>query len=198
MHRPSGDWLLYGGIFVRDLSLSPKMLRLEGPRVAPAPTQGNAKPSSIPLGRNIKVEISLDSPLNSLDEAQALLDRVFFLNGDSREHAKPELRRVDDSTATGPIYQVGQDGIKPPRATYTPEPEFSEEARRAKFQGTVIMHIVIDKTGQITRIRLERPLGKGLDENAMERIKIWRFNPGIRNGQPVAVEMNIEVSFNLV
>ncbi|HEX4604250.1 MAG TPA: energy transducer TonB, partial [Candidatus Angelobacter sp.] len=80
---------------------------------------------------------------------------------------------------------------------YTPEPEFSEEARRAKFQGSVVLSIIVDETGHISRVRLERPLGKGLDENAMEGVKTWRFDPAKRNGQPVAMEMRIEVSFNL-
>ena len=61
----------------------------------------------------------------------------------------------------------------------------------------MVLNIVIDKAGKIARIRLERALDMGLDENAMEGVKRWRFNPATRNGQPVAVEMNIEVSFNL-
>ena len=71
------------------------------------------------------------------------------------------------------------------------------QARNAKYQGTVVLKIVIDKAGKISRIRLERALRMGLDETAMEEVKRWRFNPATRNGQPVAVEMNIEVSFNL-
>jgi len=125
------------------------------------------------------------------------LNQVFFLEGDATEHIKPEFRRADDNTPTTEIYYVGKDGASIPRPTYTPEPEFSEQARHAKYQGTVVLNIVIDKAGKISRIRLERPLGLGLDEDAMEGVKRWRFNPATRNGQPVAVEMNIEVSFNL-
>jgi TonB family protein len=96
-----------------------------------------------------------------------------------------------------PIYHIGDGGVVPPKATYTPEPEFSKEAQKAKFQGTVILSIVVDKAGNVSRIRLERALGMGLDENAMEEMKTWRFNPATRKGQPVALEMNIEISFNL-
>jgi protein TonB len=49
----------------------------------------------------------------------------------------------------------------------------------------------------VTRVRLDRALGDGLDENAMEGVKNWRFIPATRNGQPVAVAMNVEVAFNL-
>lgn len=96
-----------------------------------------------------------------------------------------------------PIYHVGKDDTKAPRATYAPEPEFSDQARRAKFQGVVYLSIVVDKTGNISRIRLEKALGMGLDENAMQGVKKWRFNPATHNGQPAAVEMTIEVAFNL-
>ncbi|HZS28960.1 MAG TPA: energy transducer TonB [Candidatus Angelobacter sp.] len=199
LSSPSGEWLVYGGILVRDLSLSSNMLRLEGPRVALTQTQGNEKPSAIPLKKDdIKVEISLDAPLNSIDEAQALLNRVFFLDKDGLLHAKPEYRRAGGDVDE-PIYKFGKDknDIKPPRATYTPEPDYTDEARRSKFQGTVVLGLLIDKNGQVCRITIERPLGKGLDEEAVESVKKWRFKPATRNGEPVAVEMKVEVSFQL-
>jgi TonB family protein len=195
--RPKGPWLFYGGILVQKLDLSSDALRLEGPRVVFSANKKKGKPVPIALGKAVRVEIHLDQPLKSLDEAQVVLDRVFFSEGDTLEHARPEFRRSDDSTADEEIYRVNKDDTLPPRATYTPEPEFSEAARQARFQGTVVLNVVVDKTGNVTRIRLERALGYGLDENAMEGVKTWRFQPATRNGQPVAVEMNIEYSFNL-
>jgi len=195
--RPKGPWLLYGGIFVEKLNLSSDTLRLEGHRAASYDDKKNGKLMLIRYGKARRIEIHLDQPINSFDDAQTVLNRVFFLEGDVAEHAKPEFRRADDNTPTTEIYHVGKDGTLAPRATYTPEPEYSEQARHAKYQGTVVLNIVIDKAGKLSRIRLERPLGLGLDENAMEGVKRWRFNPATRNGQPVAVEMNIEVSFNL-
>jgi periplasmic protein TonB len=59
------------------------------------------------------------------------------------------------------------------------------------------MTVVVNKAGNIVRIKLQIAFGKGLDENAMEELKTWRFEPATRKGQPVAVEMNIEVAFNL-
>jgi TonB family protein len=195
--RSPAKWLLYGAIFVQKLDLSADALRLEGPKVGLGAEDKEGKRVLIPLGKNVKVEIHLDQPLKSLDEAQVVLSRVFFLEGDALEHAKPEFRRSDDSTSDEHTYQVNKDATSAPRATYTPEPEFSEAARKARFQGFVVLHIVVDKAGNVTRIRLERALGHGLDENAMERVKVWRFEPATRNGQPVAVQMNIEVGFNL-
>lgn len=195
--RSSGYWLLYGGIFVEKINLSSDSLRLEGHRAASYIDKKNGKLMLVRYDKARRIEIHLDQPLNSLDDAQTVLNRVFFLEGDAAEHATPELRRADDSTPTTEIYHVGKDSTLAPRPTYTPEPEFSEQARHAKYQGTVVLSIVIDKVGKISRIRLERALGLGLDENAMEGVKRWRFTPATRNGEPVAVAMHIEVSFNL-
>lgn len=193
---PSGPWLTYGGIFVEKLSLSADTLRLQGPRaVLEKNKKGNLE--VITLDKSVTVEIHLDQPLQSLDDAQALLDHVFYLQDEGHKHAMPEIRRADEKGLDEPLYHVGDDGTKPPRPIYTPEPEFSEKARRAKYQGTVVLGIIVDRKGNVSRVSLVRALGMGLDQNALEGVARWRFDPATRNGQPVAVEMNIEVSFNL-
>jgi TonB family protein len=185
LHSPPGPWLNYGGIFVEKMSLSADTLRL----------QGNGE--VIPLGKSVTVEIHLEKPLQSLDDAQALLDHVFYLQDDGHRHSVPEIRRADENGLDEPQFQVDKDETKRPIPVYTPEPEFSEKARRAKYQGTVVLSIVVDRKGNISRVSLLRALGMGLDQNAMEGVTRWRFDPATRNGQPVAVKMNIEVSFNL-
>jgi len=193
---PNSGWLIYGGIYVEKLNLSKDSLRLEGPRAAFIAEKKNGKPVLIRFSKSQRIEIHLDQPLNSLEDAEAVMDRIFFITAEAPGHAWPELRRVGDNTPDDEIYHVGN-GIAPPRATYTPEPEYSEEARHARYQGTVVMKILINKAGDVVRVRLERSLGMGLDEKAMEGVTHWRFSPATRNGQSVAVEMNIEVAFNL-
>jgi TonB family protein len=193
----AAQWLFYGGIYVEKLDVSDDKLSLEGPQVAATDKKKKGKPVFVPIGRPIKVEIHLDQPLVSADQAQVVMDRVFFLGAEALQHTKPEYRRSDDTSSAGPVYSIGKEGVKQPQSVYTPEPAFSEEARRAKYQGTAVLYVVVDKEGNVSRIRLERPLGMGLDENAMERLKTWRFKPGTYDGQPAAVEMNIEVTFNL-
>lgn len=94
------------------------------------------------------------------------------------------------------IFHVG-DGVSPPRPIFTPEPEFSEEARKAKFQGVVVLTIIVGTDGRVHSPRVARSLGMGLDEKAIETVKIWKFDPSKKDGRAVAVEMNVEVGFNL-
>ena len=88
-------------------------------------------------------------------------------------------------------------GVTAPRAIYEPDPEYSEEARKAKYQGTVVLAIVVDPTGHPRNVRIARSLGMGLDEKAIEAVQKWKFAPGVRDGVPVAVLVNVEVSFRL-
>jgi len=193
----SSSWLLYGGIYVEKLNLSRDTLRLQGPLAAFADEKKDGRPVLVRFSKSQKIEIHLDRPLKSLDDAETVLGRVFFFGADAAEHAKPELRRADDIIPDHQIYNYSQDGVTAPKVTFTPEPDFSEEARRKKFQGSVILSIVVDKMGNVARIKMDKILGHGLDEHAMEAIKAWRFTPGSRNGEPVAVREPIEVSFNL-
>jgi TonB family protein len=88
-------------------------------------------------------------------------------------------------------------GVTAPRAIYDPEPEYSEEARRVHFQGVVVLSIVVDQAGHARDIRVARSVGLGLDEKAIEAVKKWKFEPGVKDGHPVAVGVNVEVNFRL-
>jgi TonB family protein len=96
----------------------------------------------------------------------------------------------------GGIYGVGGN-VSAPIAIYKPEPAYSEEARKAKYQGTVVLWIVVDAVGNVTDVRVVKPLGLGLDEKAVETVKTWKFKPAMRNGTPVPVHVSVEVSFRL-
>jgi len=96
----------------------------------------------------------------------------------------------------GGPYRVGG-GVSAPKPLFTPDPEYSEEARKSKYQGVVVLWLVIGPDGRPHEIRVARPLGMGLDEKAIEAVRTWRFDPARKDGQPVAVQMNVEVSFRL-
>jgi protein TonB len=93
-------------------------------------------------------------------------------------------------------YRVGG-GVTAPTVLHRVEPEYSEEARKARYQGTVVLEAVVRKDGKVDVVQLVRSLGFGLDQNAIQALKAWRFRPAMKNGQPVDVTLNIEVNFTL-
>jgi protein TonB len=93
-------------------------------------------------------------------------------------------------------YRVGG-GVSAPFAIFDPEPEYSDEARQAKYQGTVMLWVVVGTDGRPREIRVQRSLGMGLDEKAVAAVRGWKFRPGMKDGVPVAVQVNIEVDFRL-
>ncbi|MBV9265496.1 MAG: TonB family protein [Acidobacteriaceae bacterium] len=97
----------------------------------------------------------------------------------------------------GGAYRIGGD-VSAPQILSKVEPEYSEEARKAKYQGTVVLSIVVDEHGMPRDIRVIRPLGLGLDEKAIEAVQHWRFRPGMKGGRPVATQASVEVNFRLL
>lgn len=102
---------------------------------------------------------------------------------------------VGDGTP-GP-YPAGRNGVTFPEAIYSPEPSFSDEARKAKFQGVVLLMLVVGKDGRPYNIRVRQSLGMGLDEKAIEAVKNWRFRPATLKGQAVATQIGVQVDFHL-
>ncbi len=96
----------------------------------------------------------------------------------------------------GGVFRVGG-GVSAPKAMYAPDPEYSEEARKAKYQGTCVLWLVVGSDGRPRDIRIARSLGLGLDEKAIEAVKQWKFEPAMKDGRPVAVQINVEVDFRL-
>ena len=99
--------------------------------------------------------------------------------------------------AGGGAYRIGG-GVSQPVPIYRPDPDYSEEARKAKYQGTVVLSIVVDEKGNPRDVRVTKPLGLGLDQKAIEAVMKWRFRPGMKDGHPVPVIAQIEVNFRLL
>jgi TonB family protein len=91
----------------------------------------------------------------------------------------------------------GLTGVIAPVPIFAPEPSYSEEARKAKFQGVVTLSIIVDKLGNVREVHIVKPLGMNLDEKAEEAVRTWRFKPGMRGGVAVPVHVLVEVSFRL-
>jgi periplasmic protein TonB len=96
----------------------------------------------------------------------------------------------------GGVFHIGN-GVSPPVAIYQPDPDYSEEARKAKYQGTVVLTVIVGPDGRVYRPKVSRSLGMGLDEKAVEKVLTWKFKPATKDSKPVAVEVSVEVQFNL-
>ena len=96
----------------------------------------------------------------------------------------------------GGIFSIGG-GVTTPTLLAQLLPEYSEEARKAKYEGTVILETIVRRDGTVEVVRVTRSLGYGLDDKAIEAVTQWRFRPGMRNGEPVDVALKIEINCNL-
>jgi protein TonB len=96
----------------------------------------------------------------------------------------------------GGVFRIGG-GVSAPKAIYAPDPEYSEEARKAKYQGTVVLSLIVGADGVPRDIKVARSVGLGLDEKAIETVKTWKFDAGTKDGKPVATYATIEVAFHL-
>ena len=96
----------------------------------------------------------------------------------------------------GATYRAGG-GVSQPQLVFAPDPEFSDEARRAKFQGVCVVAVVVDEKGNPQRIRVIRHLGMGLDQKALDAVRQYKFKPAKLQGKPVPVEVDIEVTFRI-
>jgi periplasmic protein TonB len=88
-------------------------------------------------------------------------------------------------------------GVSAPVLIYSVEPEFSEEARKAKVAGNVLVNLWVDTNGNPSHVRVIRGVGMGLDEKARDAVLQYKFKPAMENGKPVLVELNVEVNFQI-
>ena len=96
----------------------------------------------------------------------------------------------------GGLYHVGG-SVRPPVLTHQVDPEFSEEARKAKFSGNVQVYLIVDEQGNPSHVRVVRGVGMGLDEKAVDAVRQYRFKPAMRDGKPVRVDLYIDVNFQI-
>jgi TonB family protein len=98
---------------------------------------------------------------------------------------------------TGTAYRP-DGGITNPAAVFRPEPKYTEEARQAKIQGSVLLSLVVDENGVARNIKVVRSLDPGLDQSAVDTVRGWKFMPGEKDGRPVAVMAQVEITFRLL
>jgi TonB family protein len=218
----TGPWTLYGKIEVEKARLEHGALRLTGRRVQIMFDSGKQVDELISIQNNddkhskdlakelrkLKVEIEIQLPSGEPDQKEiySAIHNVFLTDSESLADFVPSYwrsyffksdgRRDDAMKSSAPLYKVGS-GVSAPRAIHQPDPSYAEEARKAKFQGTLVLWLVVSSEGTPKNIRVLKPLGLGLDEKAVESVSQWRFDPGTKDGEPVATMVNVEVTFHL-
>lgn len=217
-----GSWTVYGQIIVSSIELLPHNVQIKGRRVflfvdpkakpcrrkssREAKTRDHDLSKSYCFGPDITIEVAL--PLENADVQQVsdTLAAVFVKPGESLADLVPDFwrdyfhpvqnRQPDSSQSIDTVHRVGS-GVSPPRPVSSPEPEFSEEARHTGHQGVVTLSVVVDAAGKPNDLQIITPLGLGLDEKAVEAVRQWKFSPAMREKQPVAVKIAIEIDFHL-
>jgi TonB family protein len=143
----------------------------------------DGKPTEAEQRVTVNFTLPIDAP--PPDSSQTLSDDDFNKGVDARVAAGSLLRLL-----TGP-------GVTPPKAIHTTDPDYSQEAKDARVQGTVVLRIILEADGVPGEIHVSRSMGHGLDEKAIEAVRRWKFAPATKDGKPVAVVINIEVKFHL-
>jgi TonB family protein len=124
---------------------------------------------------------------NRDDEARSIQAQADALRKEQGQH-------VSNSDAV----RVAVGGVTAPQFVHKAEPEYTEEARAAKYQGTVVLYVEVGPDGMAHNMRVLRGLGLGLDQKAIDAVGKWQFKPGLRNGVPVTVQATVEVNFRLL
>jgi TonB family protein len=156
-------------------------------------------------GADIELDVALpSSPRDEKDVAQAL-SNIFLFPADEMAEAVPDywkffVLRQEGKPAPRAIipsdFRVGS-GLNPPHAQFAPNPEYSDTARQAGYAGTAVLWLVIDQKGEPSQVTISVPVGLGLDEKAVEAVSRWHFDPASKGGQPVPVQIVVEVTFRL-
>jgi TonB family protein len=160
--------------------------------------------NSAPVASALTVKMKLDGCAVEASDSAGMRSRRLHLHSQPEQQFAPwkgaPSEAILDSasevqTSVTPL-RVGRD-VSPPVATFTPPPEFSDAARRAKFQGNCTITLIVDANGMPQNAHILKPLGKGLDEEALKAVMRYRFRPALRDGTPVPVYLTIAVNFRL-
>jgi TonB family protein len=221
-----GPWTLYGRIQIEKVVADRNQLRVKGTRVLCEFTETGLKllhdkkkvALAVRLSRPLASEeeaiallgrvfaLTPQEIVNSAPDYWQEYLRKNLLGGPGPEKEVRTANPPKDPPPSNPenagdakekIFHVGEIRVTAPKPKYTPEPEFTDAARKERYQGSIGINVIVNPEGRITKPRIVRPLGLGLDENAIEAISKWRFAPGTRDGQPVSVAVYIQVDLHL-
>jgi TonB family protein len=158
-----------------------------------------------------KVEIELETgePEPTMADVARSMNTVFLSPGELLTDAvpvfwkkwleprtEPSKAAANGGAAERTVSKVGH-GVTAPHLKYDPDPQYSGVGREAKYQGTSVLWLIVGEDGAPRDIRIAKPLGMGLDDEAVRTVATWKFDPAMKDGTPVPVMINVEVNFRL-
>jgi TonB family protein len=202
-----GPWTL-GGMEITGIAIAHSGIKIKGNRMGALFENGKLK--FLKVG---KLQIHVDRAPSD-KESEAAIRRIFmdpqqdlrpflpdywqsYLSG-----TDPKLRRAAWDSSIEKSYppdilptKVSPGAVSAPRAVHSPDPKYTEQAASLHFEGTSVLGIVVNTKGIAENIAILSPLGMGMDEQAVKAVQQWRFQPAMKNGQPVRVQITIEILF---
>ena len=175
-------------------TLAPQIIRVANPKLAMEPTLRVSMPENVNMP---KLGVP-DSPQIALASQGGGSHSGFGLGvggGIGAGHGTGAGPGANGGLGGG-LMNVGG-GVSAPQVIHSVEPEFTDEARRANYQGIVSIQLIVDSHGSPQDIRVSRHLGMGLDEKAIEAVRQYKFKPAMYQGNPVAVQLVIDIEFRL-
>jgi len=161
--------------------------------------------------RSVPITIALELTTSNIDQLNQVMEQV-FQKQDTRKRITAYWRPVPEDQASAtfpagaevtgmlegnrPVYRA-RGGIVPPQAVHTEAPTFTRSAREKRLEGTAVVSVVVHEKGLPEILEVTKDLGEGLDIESLLTVAAWRFHPATLNGQPVAVQIRVEVSFRL-
>ena len=222
---PIGPWTVDGQLLVTEAKLQKSTLVIRGRRlILLYDSKSKTFQDALTVVKNsdhkdrdvekwlraldVDIEIALSTEQPEQKEISAAMQAVFLTPGESMIDIAPACWRsyfeLLDHRPPKPqdpnhtVYTMSANGgITPPRVTYNPEPEYSEAARKVKWQGTVLVSLIAEPTGTVRDVQIASPLGAGLDEKSVEAVSTWKFDPAQKDGKAVPLALKVEATFHL-
>jgi TonB family protein len=184
-----GSWVPDAMVLIKKVSVDSGRVVFIGERRHAFFLDGHVKADIHGRGK-VTIDVAVDPNDDAIKQA---LQNIFLAPGERVEDFIPYLcANQSGSAAPTPLNHASA-----PRAIFVPDPAYSEAARAEKVQGIAILSLTVGVDGKASSVCVVRPLGYGLDEEAVETLQRWRFQPALKDGQPVPIRINVEVNFRL-
>lgn len=207
-------WQSFGVLQVRSVKMRGEQIRLQCDRHVVLYNEANGL-ARYPIGESVEISIDFhgadatqtlpklreaifySSPSDALAGVPKPLQKMVPAHANSASRNDGITKPCDCSTDDPCATAKGAAGYLFPRAIQTPDPEFSEEARRRKINGEIVTAFMVDETGHVHDVWIARPLGYGLDEEAAKTVQAYVFKPATCHGNPVSVPLAAEINFQI-